>query len=562
MSSDRERLRVGLLVPDAPLDYLVTDLVKRSLSSEHYEISALVIQHTNSTEAKSGHLQKLKFFIRQNGFKGLFARTLWALVLKLEGILLRQTKRYQHVQSKAPLTSLSLHKIIVNPEVSKSGLVVRFNRQDLERIAALKLDALVMAGGGILKGDILSVTRFGVISFHHADNRLNRGAPAGFWEVFERQAVTGFIIQRLTEELDGGDVLARASIATSAYYLLNNARVKVKSSIFMHQLLEQLGQSNRLPEIEESLPYSNRLYRKPSFLQLLKYMMRTYSHIAKKLFRKIIKSDVDWEVAYLRSPNWRTSVLWKAKTIANPPGRFLADPIVASSDAQDVIFVEDYDLKTRTGSVSAIEVKEDTYELHKDILVENCHLSYPYVFKADQTWFMCPETSQLDQIRLYESVEFPFKWKFKRVLIDHIKAVDTNIIFHDGRWWLFATVDSSDLGDAFSELHIFYADNLESDEWKPHAKNPIITDALTARNGGKIEQVNGKLYRPFQYPAYDTYGKGVGVAEIVLLTADDYDERVIVDIKPNFKDNIDGIHSYSHSNGIVAVDFFRFRKRS
>ena len=51
----------------------------------------------------------------------------------------------------------------------------------------------------------------GIISFHHGDNNINRGGPAGFWEVFNEEPSTGFIIQRLTEELDGGDVIFKAN---------------------------------------------------------------------------------------------------------------------------------------------------------------------------------------------------------------------------------------------------------------------------------------------------------------------------------------------------------------
>ena len=62
---------------------------------------------------------------------------------------------------------------------------------------------------GILKGEILKLTKFGVISFHHGDNRFYRGGPSGFWEVFNNELSSGFIIQRLNDELDGGMVLFR-----------------------------------------------------------------------------------------------------------------------------------------------------------------------------------------------------------------------------------------------------------------------------------------------------------------------------------------------------------------
>ena len=60
---------------------------------------------------------------------------------------------------------------------------------------------------GILKGKILETSKFGVISYHHGDNDFYRGVPAGFWEVYNKDPITGFIIQKLNNELDNGEIL-------------------------------------------------------------------------------------------------------------------------------------------------------------------------------------------------------------------------------------------------------------------------------------------------------------------------------------------------------------------
>src|SRR2546429_3233758 len=82
--------------------------------------------------------------------------------------------------------------------------------------------------------------RFGIISFHHGDNRINRGGPAGFWECYYEWPQTGFIIQRLTEELDAGDVLVRGSYATRYYYSLNQAHLYKKSNTHLKNLLARI----------------------------------------------------------------------------------------------------------------------------------------------------------------------------------------------------------------------------------------------------------------------------------------------------------------------------------
>ena len=77
-----------------------------------------------------------------------------------------------------------------------------------------------------MKADgILFVTKFGmgllrvppdaefsipIISFHHGDLRKFRGRPAGFYELLNGEPVVGQVVQRLTNRLDAGEVLAFA----------------------------------------------------------------------------------------------------------------------------------------------------------------------------------------------------------------------------------------------------------------------------------------------------------------------------------------------------------------
>ena len=66
-----------------------------------------------------------------------------------------------------------------------------FGADDVAKLRALDVDVFLRFGFRILRGDILHVARYGVWSFHHGDNRVNRGGPAGFWEVHENWPATG-----------------------------------------------------------------------------------------------------------------------------------------------------------------------------------------------------------------------------------------------------------------------------------------------------------------------------------------------------------------------------------
>ena len=157
------------------------------------------------------------------------------------------------------------------------------------------------------------------------------------------------------------------------------------------------------------------------------------------------------------------------------------------------------------------------------------------------------------------------KWEFEKVLIKNVCAGDTNIFYHNEKWWLFTNIDSSDLskyvGDEHdSELHIYYADNLHS-EWKRHKDNPVIFDSNYARNGGKILNQDNILYRVYQTHDFETYGKGFGVAKITKLTTEDFEEVKLFQVEPNFYKDITGTHHFSFENNLAVFDHLTIRRK-
>jgi len=84
-----------------------------------------------------------------------------------------------------------------------------FPEETRDQIRGFDLDVALCFGFRILKGEALKIARHGVWSFHHGDNLVNRGGPAGFWEVMDGSPVTGSVLQVLTEDLDNGRVIYR-----------------------------------------------------------------------------------------------------------------------------------------------------------------------------------------------------------------------------------------------------------------------------------------------------------------------------------------------------------------
>ena len=170
---------------------------------------------------------------------------------------------------------------------------------------------------------------------------------------------------------------------------------------------------------------------------------------------------------------------------------------------------------------------------------------------------MLPETSEANEIRLYECVEFPLKWQIKTVLMSGISAADTMMFHRNGLWWLFTNVDRQGTGNHGSEFSIFFSDSPFSGSWTPHADNPISHDATRGRNGGLVGDWDGQLYRVVQVPGFNTYGRRTRVFEIEELTPTSYRETLVRTIDPDFMPGVTATH-HLHSNGRVTVfDFIQ-----
>lgn len=65
---------------------------------------------------------------------------------------------------------------------------------------------------------------------------------------------------------------------------------------------------------------------------------------------------------------------------------------------------------------------------------------------------MVPETKRANSVRLYKSVNFPFKWVFVGTLLDNVGYLDPSVFYFDGRWWMLTASGKNDV------LHLFYAD--------------------------------------------------------------------------------------------------------
>lgn len=578
--------RIGLLVDSTSVSKYTFDLAKWAAGHQTLSITHLIIHARQETEddpksfifmlansikslqtgrtlgsdlLKVTRISRVLNFLvsvlksaRKRGiWSGLFtelSRVFHGAVLNTEQRLLSKIDRYKDHRESFDLSSLVPDSITINPIVSRSGRVYRFDPMDVSKVRDLDLDLLIRCGSGILRGDILRAAKLGIISFHWADNRIIRGSPVGFWEVYFRHDTTGFIIQRLTEELDGGDVLMRGHFPTYGFYLLNQATLLDKSNHYLKLLIDRTVRMGRLPSAERKVPYANQLFRDPHMYQTIMYtMMRDWERIKKK-FMRILGVDYRWGVSYTRA-DWQNTVLWRSLKLRSPSQCFVADPFVFSNVDQDVCFVEEYDYLTSRGRIAVYDIFDGARI--GTALEESFHLSFPFVFRYNNQLFMCPGTFQKKEVRIYRCVDFPLRWTLEKTIMRNISAADTLLFEKDGKWWMFTNIDPIDSGDHCSELSIFFAESPFAENWTPHPLNPIFVDASCARNGGLLWD-GQSVFRVSQGHAFNFYGKRTRINQIVELTERDYMEVYIGEIGPNFAKGVLGTH-HLHSNGKITV---------
>ena len=543
-----DKLKVGLLVDENNHPSYLKDILRLSNKNEFYKIEDIIVQKISikSNYNLSFFKKIFKFIIRLQ-----FSKLLFGVIVKIESFVFRsliQINKFDKTEHN------NLKKTYVNPIISKSGIFFTFSFEDISQIKKLKLDILIRCGSGILKGDILNSTRFGILSFHHGDNLIYRGGPPGFWEVYYREPSTGFVIQKLNDDLDNGDVIFKGAIPTSPFYILNQYRIKTKATIFMHKILEQIGSSNKFPEIYPKFPFDSTIKKTPGLLQILIYILKTFLILVKKLSRRLFNINWSWGLGYQFIDNWDGASLAKSKKIKNKPGRFYADPFLIFENNKHYCFFEDYDFKKKKAIISAKIITKDSITHLGPVVEESFHLSFPFIFKFRGKYYMCPETNSINEIRLYRCIKFPNKWIYHNTIIDRISASDSIIFFKNNLWWLLTNVDSSDIEDRSSELNIYFNTNPLSKNWISHPMNPIIFDPKRARNGGLIIQGN-KFYRVYQKYGFDLYGKAMGISEILIIDKNRYFETNLGIIEPNFFKKIYGTHSFSFNNGLLVFDY-------
>lgn len=301
---------------------------------------------------------------------------------------------------------------------------------------------------------------------------------------------------------------------------------------------------------------------KPKNMFLLASILRKYLKKLKQLLNSRFFTE-QWMLLYSfkeYNPINGTSPKTFSKIIP-PKDRFWADPFIYERNNQHYVFLEELIYNDIKGHISVMTINKDgTYTQPTCILKKDYHLSYPFLIEDNKQLYMIPETNENKTIDLYKCVKFPYEWEFVMNLMNNIVAVDTTILKKDNRYWMFTNIQESNGASKNNELFIFYSDNLLSQNWHPHAQNPIISDVTRARPAGNIFKFNKEFYRPSQNCGKH-YGYAFSINRITELTEEKYEEQEVSSIIPDWDKNINSTHTINQLNDLTIIDGRMHKKK-
>jgi hypothetical protein len=552
-STERAKLRVGLLIDSFSQPQWIYKIIQDINQSSIAEVVLVIKNVLDYNGNRRGSFRRMT-----DERKNLIQK----LYVQLDDFIFKSNP---DPFKRTNITALTGDCPVIQVGPQRTKYSDSFQKDDLSQMLDYQLDVAFRFGFRILKGDVLGIAKYGIWSLHHGDNLVNRGGPAGFWEVMHGEPVTGSILQILTPACESGKVIYRSWASTYKFSVRKNKQGYYwKSANFPMRKLRELYENG--PQALESdpygtiyYPYSHERYKTPANAEMACLLTKLIIRIGRRVFQQLLYQR-QWLLAYKIGQSDQIATSFDDfKRIVPPKDRFWADPFPVKAGGKYFLFVEEFVYKEGKGYISVIEMDGDgKWNPSVKVLEREYHLAYPFVFEWRGSYYMIPETSANRTIELYRSTAFPFKWKFEKVLIDNIKAVDATLAEIDGHWWMFSNV-YTDGASSNDELWVFYADS-PLGPWKPHKRNPVKSDVRCSRPAGRLFYWNGELYRPAQDSSH-AYGYAIVINRIKRLSACDFLEEEVAKIVPKWHRSISRTHTLNHWGDFTVIDGLRSRRR-
>jgi hypothetical protein len=462
-------------------------------------------------------------------------------------LLYKLSQRMYRSFFRAPATALEL--VGIDDLVGSCPVVLP---SELENIKAFNLDVLMNFGPTQFNSKLATLAKHGVWFYAFEANDDSHQNLQGFDAVMDQEPITISSLRSLIA--DGTERIIYQSVSPTLGRFsigLTNNSCYLKSAAFIARSLVDLYQGHNAELNNVSHRTANSFVPPTNAamgLMLLKLSGRAVSRTLAKL-----SSFEQWVLAYRFNDT-------EFKYLIPPSDRFWADPFPLRMQGRYYIFFEEYLNAAGKAHISVIEVdRKGIVRGPTEVLKLDCHLSYPFVFEWQGDYYMVPETGEKNVVELYRSVSFPFEWQREKILLEANCPLDATLIEVKGTWWMFVNIQEQGVTINWDELHLYYSENLRG-PWRPHARNPIVSDVRSARPAGRLFWSNSVLYRPSQDSSV-RYGYATTISKVTSLSPLQYSETEVLKIKPDWHHDVLGIHTLNFLDEMTVIDCLTKRSR-
>ena len=227
---------------------------------------------------------------------------------------------------------------------------------------------------------------------------------------------------------------------------------------------------------------------------------------------------------------------------------FQADPFIVEKADKLYVFYEAFSFRNSKGTLRCRVLDRELTEID-DVKLEGfddlkCHLSFPFLIHINDQLFMIPESSERKEVILFQSVEFPARWKKIKVLISDTEVTDNVFLTINETCYLLSTTMDN-------EIIIHSAENIYG-QWQRIAPSLKVSNHHH-RGAGAPYLVDNKMYFLTQECTPETYGKSIYIKELVTLSNTVFDESLIEKINSSINHS-DGVHTLNFSNNYIVYD--------
>jgi hypothetical protein len=527
------KLKFAIMTNNQPLAKWQMDCIDKLIESNCAELLLIII---NNNPGKPS-IPKYKKIVSKNFFYTLWNRFLLKTPAEVP---LPVNDQFQNIP------------VLKCTTIFTTKYAEHFTVKDLTEIDNYNLDFILRFGFNIIKGDILTLPKYGVWSYHHGDEMKFRGGPAGFWEIYFNAPTTGVILQRLTEKLDAGIIIEKRIYNTIHYSYSELKNKLLLANTDMPLVAVKNILTNGFNTLESSSTKA-KIHTFPNNWQMLYFCFELFKARIQFYFNSYFLAE-RYGLALINNTTTNNYSIHKNipinKQLLHPKKSiFYADGFLLSNENKNYCVCEKYNYTKQKGSLVLIEI-EESFTKETVLLETSHHHSYPYTFEYDKSVYIFPETAADNCLKLYQLTK-DNQLILVSTIIDNFAAVDPSIIYHDNYFWLFCG-NKNDYPN--EKLFLFYSQHLTG-PYVPHIQNPIKVTPEGSRNAGTIIKKNSTIIRPAQY-AVNFYGEKIILNKVETLTPTEYRESYMDEISvQKLKQDWKGIHTISSNKSLILIDF-------